>query len=287
MNTNGNTYTVIYSTVLVVLVAAILSFVAMSLQDKQNENVKMETISKVLTAAAESDPSVTIDETTNVMQMYADMVTAAFFVDGSGKNVESMELGKEDLNRIEVPTTADLKKQNDLLKKIDGGQTDLLGQLRLPVFIFDVNGTEIRVIPCYGAGLWGPIWGYIALAEDGKTIDGAIFDHKGETPGLGSKIAEPAFYIDRFKGKSLGSGEPVFAIEKGKHEDNPNCVDAISGATITSKALGKGIDMWARYCRPYLEKAAATAASAVADTAAVTDTIPAVAGTEPINNMEE
>ena len=123
MNTNGNTYTVIYSTVLVVLVAAILSFVAMSLQDKQNENVKMETISKVLTAAAESDPSVTIDETTNVMQMYADMVTAAFFVDGSGKNVESMELGKEDLNRIEVPTTADLKKQNDEYRKMKNIET--------------------------------------------------------------------------------------------------------------------------------------------------------------------
>ena len=292
MNTNGNTYTVIYSIVLVVLVAAILAFVAMSLQDKQNENVKIETITKVLNAATQIDESITIDENTNVLAMYSEKISEAFYVDGNGNIAGQMNMGKENVNDIQVPSTADLKKQNDILKKIDGAKDEaskasLMETLRLPVFIFDINGHSVTVIPCYGAGLWGPIWGYIALAEDGKTIDGAIFDHKGETPGLGSKIAEPAFYIDRFKGKSLGSGEPVFAIEKGKHEDNPNCVDAISGATITSKALGKGIDMWARYCRPYLEKAAATAASAVADTAAVTDTIPAVAGTEPINNMEE
>ena len=245
MNTNGNTYTVIYSTVLVVLVAAILSFVSMSLQDKQNKNVKMETISKVLTAAAESDPSVTVDETSNVMQMYADMVTSAFFVNGSGKEVESMELGKDDLNRIEVPTTADLKKQNDLLKKIDGGEKDLLGQLRLPVFIFDVNGEEIRVIPCYGAGLWGPIWGYLAVADDGKTIKGAIFDHKGETPGLGAKIAEPAFY-DEFIGKAFSDADTKFAVVKGGNPDDLNTVDAISGATITSQALGRGINLWVK-----------------------------------------
>ena len=285
MNTNGNTYTVIYSTVLVVLVAAILSFVAMSLQDKQNENVKMETISKVLTAAAESDPSVTVDETTNVMQMYADMVTAAFFVDGSGKNVESMELGKEDLNRIEVPTTADLKKQNDLLKKIDGGQTDLLGQLRLPVFIFDVNGTEIRVIPCYGAGLWGPIWGYLAVADDGRTIKGAIFDHKGETPGLGAKIAEPAFY-DKFIDKAFSDADTKFAVVKGGNPEDQNTVDAISGATITSQALGKGINLWVKYYEPYLKTVAAAKTEKLLQQQAVASVQEDTAGEATINEEE-
>ena len=117
MNTNGNLYTVIYSTVLVVLVAAILSFVAMFLQDKQNENVKLETISKVLSAAVQSDKSIKIDETTNVLELYASKITDAFYVDGNGKRVKDMNMGKENLNDIEVPTTSDLKKQNDLLKK--------------------------------------------------------------------------------------------------------------------------------------------------------------------------
>lgn len=278
MNTNGNTYTVIYSIVLVVLVAAILAFVAMSLQDKQNENVKKETITKVLNAATQTDESLTIDETTDVLKLYSEKITEAFYVDGNGNIAGKMDMGKDDVTKIQVPSTSDLKKQNDILKKIDGTDDEaaraaLLESLRLPVFIFDINGRAITVIPCYGAGLWGPIWGYIALAEDGKTIDGAIFDHKGETPGLGSKIAEPAFYIDRFKGKSLGSGETIFSIEKGKHEDNPHCVDAISGATITSRALGKGINLWTKYCMPYLEKAAA----AVTDSCAARTCIPATA----------
>ena len=299
MNTNGNTYTVIYSVVLVVLVAAILAFVAMSLQDKQNENVKIETITKVLNAATQIDASITIDENTDVLEMYSEKIDKAFYVDGNGNIAGEMEMGKDNKNNIQVPSTADLKKQNDILKKIDAakdeaGKAKLLESLRLPVFVFDINGQAVTVIPCYGAGLWGPIWGYIALAEDGKTIDGAIFDHKGETPGLGSKIAEPAFYIDRLKGKSLGSGETIFAVEKGKHDDNPNCVDAISGATITSKALGKGINLWAKYCMPYLEKAAVSGTGAScgqpADAAQIADSTATAADTCAavlINQMEE
>ena len=238
MNTNGNIYTVIYSTVLVILVAAILAFVAMSLQDKQNENVKIETITKVLTAAAQADESVTIDETTDVLKMYSEAITDAFYVNGDGAVGARMNMGKENVKDIQVPSTSDLKKQNDILKKIDGSKDEaskeeLRKSLALPVFVFDINGRKVTVIPCYGAGLWGPVWGYIALAEDGKTIDGAIFDHKGETPGLGAKIAEPAFYLS-FKGKAFGNGETVFAVEKGKHDDEPVCVDAISGATVTS-----------------------------------------------------
>ena len=261
MNTNGNTYTVIYSTVLVILVAAILAFVAMSLQDKQNENVKIETITKVLTAAAQSDENVSIDETTDVLGMYTDNIVDAFYVDGNGEVTGHMNMGKENVKDIQVPSTSDLKKQNDILKKISGskdstGQAELLKSLNLPVFVFDINGKEVTVIPCYGAGLWGPIWGYVALASDGRTIEGAIFDHKGETPGLGAKIAEAPFYTS-FRGKAFGSGDVVFAVEKGKHEGEPECVDAISGATITSQALGKGINLWAKHYQPYLNKAAA------------------------------
>ena len=269
MNTNGNTYTVIYSTVLVILVAAILAFVAMSLQDKQNENVKIETITKVLTAAAQSDENVSIDETTDVLGMYTDNIVDAFYVDGNGEVTGHMNMGKENVKDIQVPSTSDLKKQNDILKKISGskdstGQAELLKSLNLPVFVFDINGKEVTVIPCYGAGLWGPIWGYVALASDGRTIEGAIFDHKGETPGLGAKIAEAAFYTS-FRGEAFGSGDVVFAVEKGKHEGEPECVDAISGATITSQALGKGINLWAKHYQPYLNKAAAEKAGTEAD----------------------
>lgn len=268
MNTNGNTYTLIYSTVLVILVAAILAFVAMILQPMQNENVKKETIGKLLNAAGQVDGSVTVGEDTDVIGLYTEHITDAFFVDGTGKKVGEMNIGKENANDIQVSTTSDLKKQNDLLKKIEDGNNDLLTQLMLPVYVFDINGNKVTVIPCYGAGLWGPIWGYVAISDDGKTIDGAVFDHKGETPGLGSKIADEPFF-GQFKGKTLGEGDNMFAVIKGGAKGDPHGVDAISGATITSQALGRSINLWAKYYEPYLKtlassKAVAPAAPAIA-----------------------
>ena len=203
MNTNGNTYTVIYSIVLVVLVAAILAFVAMSLQDKQNENVKKETITKVLNAATQTDESLTIDETTDVLKLYSEKITEAFYVDGNGNIAGKMDMGKDDVTKIQVPSTSDLKKQNDILKKIDGTEDEaaraaLLESLRLPVFIFDINGRAITVIPCYGAGLWGPIWGYIALAEDGKTIGLHSRCHTYFTPNEGELEDHLKMLLDFF-----------------------------------------------------------------------------------------
>ncbi len=252
MNTNSNTYTVIYSTILVVVVAAVLAFAAQALGPKQNENVKKETISQVLTAAAQADETVTIAEDADVMALYAQMSTAAFFVDGNGQKVGEMDLGKADKNKIEVTSTSDLKKQNDIIKKIEAGQNELLSTLSLPVYVININGKDITVLPCYGAGLWGPIWGYIAVGVDGKTLAGSVFDHKSETPGLGAKITEDDFE-SQFKGKVFAKGETKFEVIKGGAKGMESGVDAISGATITSQALGKAINIWAKYYEPYLK----------------------------------
>ena len=278
MNTNGNIYTVIYSTVLVVLVAAILAFVAMSLQGKQNENIKRETISKLLGAASQVDSTFVIEEDADILGLYAENIKDAFFVDGTGEKVGKMDTGKENKNSIQVTSTSDLKKQNDILKKIEDGEGDRISELALPVYVFDINGNEVTVIPCYGAGLWGPIWGYLAIDSDGSTIDGAIFDHKGETPGLGSKIADKPFY-GKFHGKTFNlDGEKVFTVAKPNAITEPeHSVDAISGATITSQALGNSINLWAKYYKPYLAKAAAAfkAEAAAADSTATDIAAPA------------
>ena len=263
MNTNSNTYTIIYSTVLVVVVAAILAFAAEFLKPAQQKNIKVETISKVLTAALQADENLSIadDATdTDIMEMYAEHITDAYFIDAAGQKVgESMNLGKEDLNAIKVTTNSDLKAQNDLLK---AGKTE---GANLPVYQFDINGQAITVVPCYGAGLWGPIWGYVAVAADGKTIKGAIFDHKSETPGLGAKIAEEPFY-SRFAGKELDldAAEKIFNVEKGQHTE-ANVVDAISGATITSQSLGRSLNRWFKAYKSFFNAMAAEVAPVECD----------------------
>ncbi len=251
MNTNSNVYTVIYSTVLVVVVAAILAFAAEGLKEKQNENIKLETITKVLTAAAQADPDFSITEDTDILATYRDKVIDAYNVDCEGHKIgESFNLGKENLKDIKVASTSDLKKQNDIIKKVEAGDAEAAKELRLPVYVFDIAGEKVTVIPCYGAGLWGPVWGYLAFDADGRTFEGAIFDHKSETPGLGAKIAEEPFYSG-FRGRKL-TDDGKFGVIKGGAKDPVHEVDAISGATITSQAVGKTINIWVKYYLPYL-----------------------------------
>ena len=107
------------------------------------------------------------------------------------------------------------------------------------------------MVPVYGKGLWGPVWGYIAFEQDGKTIKGAYFDHESETAGLGAKIKDDPAFQHEFVGESAFFGqEPIFAIVKGgAPKENgvsvkDNSIDAISGATMTSNGLNAAINVW-------------------------------------------
>ena len=234
MNTNSNTYTVIYSIILVVVVAAVLAFAAMFLKPYQEANVKKDTISQILTAATFAGV-----EDAAVLDTYKAEIEAAILVDINGEKV-----GDLNIDDCEVYGTSDLKKQISAEQKA------------LPVYIFK-NG--YTVVPCYGAGLWGPIWGYVGLEKDLKTIKSVCFGHKGETPGLGAKIADEPAFAAAFTGKTIGDGEVLFEVTKpANRQTENNGVDAISGATITSQALGVTLNQWFDFYKNYLVKNAVT-----------------------------
>jgi len=246
MNTNGNAYTVIYTTIVVALVAAILAFVSMALKPKQDANVKAETISQMLTAAQ----FYTKDECSamgndKVLEAYSQNIKEAFTIDLDGKKVRDLST---DVKNIELQDG--LKAQNKNIK--NGANADL------PVYVFNKDGKAVTVVPAYGAGLWGPIWGYIALDEDLQTIVGAYFDHESETPGLGAKIKDDPSFRAEFIGKKVNlSGDPVFSVVKvGTATDPESSVDAITGATMTSKGLGEAIAFWLKAYVPFLSSAA-------------------------------
>lgn len=231
MNTNSNTYTVIYSTILVVVVAAVLAFAAMYLKPTQDANVKKDTISQILTAATVSGE--------DILATYRKNIEAAILVDAAGNKV-----GDLNIEDCEVYDNSALKRQITAEPKA------------LPVYIFK-NG--ITVIPCYGAGLWGPIWGYVGLEGDLKTIKAVCFGHKGETPGLGAKISDEPSFAAAFAGQQVGEGEILFEVAKpANRQTELNGVDAISGATITCQALGKTLNQWFGFYQGYLAKNAAT-----------------------------
>lgn len=268
MNTNGNAYTVIYSTIIVVLVAAILAYAAMALKPKQDANVKAETISQMLTAAQfftkEECSAMGNDK---VLDEYSKNIKAAFAINAEGQKVRDLntEVGKIEL-------LDNLKAQDN---NIRGGQN-----VELPVYIFTKDGKDITVVPCYGAGLWGPIWGYLAFDQDDKTFVGAYFDHASETPGLGAKIKDDPSFRAEFVGKAADyDASPIFSIVKGgAPKDQQNAIDAITGATMTSKGLSKAIDTWLAAYKPYLSTNGA-AAPVPAEVASPADTTVATADT--------
>ena len=228
MNTNSNVYTIIYTTVIVVIVAAVLAFASSSLKDRQTANQKAEIIGQILTAAQFEDTSI---------DSYKAEIESAVLVDLEGNVV-----GELDCADAQVYTVSDLKKQNY-------GIADKSADTKLPVYIFK-NGT--KVVPVYGAGLWGPVWGYIAVASDGK-IAGATFDHDSETPGLGGKIKDDPSFSAQFAGKAFNYADTTpFAIVKGGAGNRENAIDAITGATMTSNGLGAAINTWAAAYEPVL-----------------------------------
>ena len=254
MNTNGNIYTVIYTTVVVVVVAAVLAFVSETLKPKQDANVKADAISQMLTASKFYEKS-ELDAMSNEQKIdaYKAVAKSSVIV-----NTEGQECGTLDLSKQEIYTTSQLKAQDKRIKDLlENGTADL----KLPVFVFEKDGQSVTVIPCYGAGLWGPIWGYLALNEDFQTIRGAYFDHASETPGLGAKIKDDPAFRAEFEGKKIDfEDEEAFRVVKGgAPAGKENAVDALSGASITSKALGVSINNWLQAYKPFLKAAAVKA----------------------------
>ncbi|MCK3685043.1 NADH:ubiquinone reductase (Na(+)-transporting) subunit C [Maribellus sp. YY47] len=223
MNRNGNTYTVMYAAIMVILVAAILASVAMALKPKQVRNVEIEKKQSILA-------SVNIESTAaDAEKIYADKIVNEYVVNVSGDQVEGNAFN------------TDLKKE--YAKAAD--------QMRLPVFECKTDEGVKYVLPLRGTGLWGPIWGFIALNEDMNTIYGANFDHQGETPGLGAEISTSVFE-KQFVGKKLFDDKDqlvsIIVAKVGQEAPADHKVDGISGGTITSKGLEKMLlDDFTRY----------------------------------------
>ena len=231
MNTNSNAYTVIYTTLVVVVVAAVLAFTAMKLKPSQEANAKAETLRQMM-SAAQIKPTDELYATNNagVLQLYADNIDEAYTIGLDGQKNGTLSIEKASIELVD-----NLKPQN---KAIKAG-----GEATLPVYVFK-NG--YTVIPVYGAGLWGPVWGYIAFQPDCRTIAGAYFDHESETPGLGAKIKDEAWFREKFAGRQVAFGEePPFRLAKNAEATGAaNAVDAITGATMTSKGLNEALNVW-------------------------------------------
>ncbi len=209
---NSNGYTFAFAIIMVVVVGTLLASASLGLKDRQDKNASDKKMISILSA-------VNIEATReNAQEMFNEYV-----VDSLSKVVSGKNIGERSFD-------IDIKKEYR-------DKTLTAKDRNYPLYVCEKDSTRYYVIPVVGTGLWGPIWGFVALESDYRTIYGATFDHKGETPGLGAEIKQ-AFFSDNYTGEFIadtsGVFQPIKMVKDGSGKGINAKVDGITGGTITS-----------------------------------------------------
>lgn len=241
INTDKNSYTIIFAVIMVIVVGSLLAGFASGLKPLITENMEAEKQQNILYAMNvndnEGDGDVTFIPTDKVAGEFSKYIKKQYVIEGD-KVTENPEA-----------YLIDIKKEATKAK-------DPKYTRRLPVMVGEKDGKEIYVVPVRGKGLWDAIWGFVAMDKT-MTIQGVYFDHKGETPGLGAEIKQ-RYFMDDFTGESFLNGNTFEGINVAKGNNDPLNkdkddyeVDALAGATITgdgvSAMLRKDIKMYVPY----------------------------------------
>jgi len=209
MNRENSTYTIIYASVMVIIVAIGLAFTHQVLSDRQTANVNTDKMQQILR-------SLRVDVTpAEADGIYRNLIKSAYLITPEGVKIE----GTEGIEPTDPAFSGD-------------GEG-------LAVYEAEVEGSRKYIIPMNGTGLWGPIWGYLSVENNGSTVYGSEFGHAGETPGLGAEIVYPPFR-NQFNGKELiknGEFKSIAVVKPGQTNAERDYVDGISGGTITSKGV--------------------------------------------------
>ncbi len=223
LNTNSDTYAILYAAVVVIIVAFMLAAVSSALKSMQDKNIELDKKKQILASLnIKSD---------NAEDKYKEVI---------GEN-DAIINSKGEI----VAKSGGFDVKND---KITADSDSL------PIYICNVDGQEKYVIPMIGQGLWGGIWGYMAVNSDGNTIYGTYFSHSSETPGLGAEIASEKF-TRRFTNKELlNDGNVALTVKKGAAADSNIEVNAISGATITCNGVDAMLKKYLEIYKSFLIK---------------------------------
>lgn len=243
LNTEKNSYTIFFAIIMVVVVGSILAFAAQSLKERITENERFEKQQNILYAMGvnenEGEGDVVFISTDKVEDVFSSYIKKQIVIQGE-KVTEDHEAYLIDLKKEAA------KAKNDEYHR------------KLPLFIGEKDGETFYIIPMRGKGLWDAIWGFMAL-DNNLVVQGAFFDHKGETPGLGANIKE-RYFMDDFIGENMMSNDEFKGITIAKGNNDPlnklkddNEVDALAGATITGDGVTEMIKKDLKMYLPYLK----------------------------------
>lgn len=221
---NSNGFTFLFATVMVVVIGTLLALVSMGLKEKQNQNALNKKRMDILGA-------IQVESTReNASEIFDQYVKESYVIDSEGVKAEGS------VSAFDVDIQKDYRDRT-LAEK------DKL----FPVYTCLKDGKTLYVVPMVGKGLWGPIWGFVAVEDDFSTIYGVKFDHKSETPGLGAEINQADFqgrFNSTYGKRTINfESEKHFEVLKGGSKPaSENQVDGITGGTITSKGVEEMIN---------------------------------------------
>lgn len=225
-NKEGNGYTLLFAAIVVIVVGAGLAALSVVLKPAQQANVKIKNKMDILGAIQVKD----------ISRSNADDLYAKYIV-----NEECIVLDENGIQKEGVDvTTINIQKE---FKEEVGGKL-AAADMNYPLYVANVEGAKKYIIPMVGSGLWGPIWGYVAVNDDLESVYGATFFHKGETPGLGAEISTPIFQ-DQFVDEKIsiaGVYAKILMMKDGSGKSETFKVDGITGGTITSKGVEEMLD---------------------------------------------
>jgi Na+-transporting NADH:ubiquinone oxidoreductase subunit C len=227
INTDKNSYTIIFAVIMVVVVGTLLAGFANGLKPMIKANEKFEKQQNILYAMGvnenEGPNDVAFISTDVVQEKFDTYIKKQLIIEG------------DKVTEDDKAYLIDLKSEETKAKDKDYKR-------KLPLFVGEKDGKEIYVIPVRGKGLWDAIWGFVAVDKT-MTVQGVYFDHKGETPGLGAEIKQ-RYFMDDFTGEKFLIGEAFEGITVAKGNNDPkntdtsdNEVDALAGATITGDGV--------------------------------------------------
>ena len=208
INTNSNVYTICYAAVMVVLVAFLLAFVSSALKPAQDANVAIDKKKQILASLnvrgiAKSD----------VEAKYNELIQETYVLTPDGQEIEGADA-------FDV-------------------ETKEIGE-KFPIYLAKTaEGEDAYVLPLKGRGLWGGLWGYVAVTLDFEKVLGAYFDHESETAGLGALIKEEKFQSQFIGRPVMADGKVALTVVKKGSSEAETQVDGVTGATLTSKGVGE------------------------------------------------
>lgn len=233
MDRDSNLYTFLFATIMVFVIAIVLAYTSQSLKGLQKENIRKEKMQNILSTVG------VITNREGAEELYDKYIEEQIAVQNDG----SIDPAIDVFNDIKL--VLELRKSPE--------------NQNFPLYVANIDSERFYIIPIRGNGLWNAIWGYISLKEDLNTVKGVVFDHAGETAGLGAEITQDWFKERFINEKLFDSDNNLMGITVSKTNNDPNNedkedfeVDAISGATITGDGVSDMIKERLEHYVPYL-----------------------------------